>query len=242
MKRTGTCPIAFVAVSELAVAKGRPASFAFCANVCIVRFLSVLLLTLFFAGAHLLSQTSVTTWHYDNARTSANTSETMLAPSNVNRAGFGKLTTLPVDGFVVANPLYLPGVNVLGQGVHNIVYVATLHDSVYAFDADSTNNAPLWMTSILNYSPAGATSVPSSVKKDSNTTGWTEVGIVSTPVIDPTTGTLYLVAETYESGSVVHRLHALDVSSGVEIPGGPITIAATFTLNGSRPHSWICIR
>ena len=218
--------------TELAAAKWRPASFAFCANFRIVRFLSVLLLTLFFARVHLLAQTSVTTWHYDNARTSANTSETVLTPSNVNSASFGKLTTLPVDGFVVANPLYLPGVNVLGQGVHNIVYVATLHDSVYAFDADSTNKSPLWMTSILNYSPAGATSVPSSVKKDSNTTGWTEVGIVSTPVIDPTTGTLYLVAETYENGSVVHRLHALDVTSGVEIPGGPITIAATFTLNG----------
>src|SRR5437870_445149 len=218
--------------TELAAAKWRPASFAFCANFRIVRFLSVLLLTLFLARVHLLAQTSVTTWHYDNARTSANTSETVLTPSNVNSASFGKLTTLPVDGFVVANPLYLPGVNVLGQGVHNIVYVATLHDSVYAFDADSINNPPLWMTSILNYSPAGATSVPSSVKRDSNTTGWTEVGIVSTPVIDPTTGTLYLVAETYENGSVVHRLHALDVTSGVEIPGGPITIAATFTLNG----------
>ena len=218
--------------TELAAAKWWPASFAFCANFRIARFLSVLLLTLFFARVHLLAQTSVTTWHYDNARTSANTSETVLTPSNVNSASFGKLTTLPVDGFVVANPLYLPGVNVLGQGVHNIVYVATLHDSVYAFDADSTNKSPLWMTSILNYSPAGATSVPSSVKKDSNTTGWTEVGIVSTPVIDPTTGTLYLVAETYENGSVVHRLHALDVTSGVEIPGGPITIAATFTLNG----------
>jgi len=218
--------------TELAAAKWWPASFAFCANFRIARFLSVLLLTLFFARVHLLAQTSVTTWHYDNARTSANTSETVLTPSNVNSASFGKLTTLPVDGFVVANPLYLPGVNVLGQGVHNIVYVATLHDSVYAFDADSINNPPLWMTSILNYSPAGATSVPSSVKRDSNTTGWTEVGIVSTPVIDPTTGTLYLVAETYENGSVVHRLHALDVTSGVEIPGGPITIAATFTLNG----------
>src|SRR6266566_4225100 len=218
--------------TELAAAKWRPASFAFCANFRIVRFLSVLLLTLFFARVHLLAQTSVTTWHYDNARTSANTSETVLTPSNVNSASFGKLTTLPVDGFVVANPLYLPGVNVLGQGVHNIVYVATLHDSVYAFDADSTNSSPLWMTSILNYSPAGATSVPASVKRASTTTGWTEVGIVSTPVIDPATGTLYLVAETYENGSVVHRLHALDVTSGVEIAGAPITIAASFTLNG----------
>ncbi|PYV68491.1 MAG: hypothetical protein DMG97_24660, partial [Acidobacteria bacterium] len=148
--------------TELAAAKWRPASFAFCANFRIVRFL--LLLTLFFARVHMLAQTSVITWHYENERTSANTSETVLTPSNVNSAGFGKLTTLPVDGFVVGHPLYLPSVNVLGQGVHNVVYVATMHDSVYAFDADSANTSPLWMTSILTYSPAGATSVPATVK------------------------------------------------------------------------------
>src|SRR5438132_7512861 len=175
--------------TELPAAKWRPTSFAFCANFRTVRFLSVLL-TLFFARVYLLAQTSVTTWHYDNARTSANTSETVLTPSNLNRASFGKLATLPVDGFVVGHPLYLPGVNVLGKGVHNVVYVATMHDSVYAFDADSANTSPLWMTSIFTYSPAGATSIPSTVKKDSGI-GWTEVGIVSTPVIDPVTGTLY---------------------------------------------------
>src|SRR5207302_892800 len=82
-------------------------------------------------------------------------------------------------------------------------------------------------------SPAGATSVPATVKKDSGTTGWAEVGIVSTPVIDPVTGTLYLVAETYEHGNVIHRLHALDVTSGLEKFGGPTTITATYTLNGT---------
>src|SRR5438477_1375779 len=111
-----TCEI----TTELAAPKWRAASFAFCANFRIVRFLSVLLLTLLFARVHLLAQTSVTTWHYDNARTSANTSETVLTPSNINNASFGKLSAFPVDGFVVANPLYLHGVNVLGQGVHNI--------------------------------------------------------------------------------------------------------------------------
>src|SRR2546426_6600270 len=156
--------------TELAAAKWWPASFAFCANFRIARFLSVLLLTLFFARVHLLAQTSVTTWHYDNARTSANTSETVLTPSNVNSASFGKLFTQPVDGFVVGHPLYLPSVNLPGQGVHNVVYVATMHDSVYAFDADNANAAPLWMTSILSYSAAGATTVPSSVKRNANTT------------------------------------------------------------------------
>jgi hypothetical protein len=138
-----------------------------------------------------------------------------------------------VDGFVVAQPLYLGGVYISGQGVHNVLYVVTLHDSVYAFDADSNNPSPLWMTSILTYSPAGAQSVPASVKQNATTTGWSEVGIVSTPVIDPSTGTLYLVAETYEGGNVVHRLHALDVTTGLETLGGPTTIAASYTLNGT---------
>src|ERR1700680_5217464 len=120
----------------------------------------------FITSADLLAQTTVTTWHYNNALTSAKTTETILTPANVNGAGFGKLFTQPVDGFVVGHPLYLPSVNLPGQGVHNIVYVATMHDSVYAFDADNANAPPLWMTSILSYSAAGATSVPSSVKRN----------------------------------------------------------------------------
>jgi hypothetical protein len=176
--------------------------------------------------------TGVTTWHYDNARTGANIGETTLTPSNVNSASFGLLATFPVDGFVVGQPLYLSGVNISGS-VHNVVYVTTMHDSVYAFDADSTNTTPLWMTSILNYSPAGATSVPATVTRSTATTKWTEVGIVSTPVIDPSAGILYLVAETYENGAVVHRLHALDVASGQEVLGGPTTIVASYTLNGT---------
>jgi hypothetical protein len=179
-----------------------------------------------------LGQLPVTTWHYDNARTSADRWETTLTPANVNSAGFGKLATKPVDGFIVGHPLYLPSLNLPGQGVHNVVFVATLHDTVYAFDADTADPTPLWMTSILNYSPAGATSVPASVKKSATTTAWSEVGIVSTPAIDPATNILYLVAETYENGSVVHRLHALDATTGQEIPGGPTLIAATYTLNG----------
>jgi hypothetical protein len=179
-----------------------------------------------------LGQLPVTTWHYDNARTSANTWETILTPSNVNSASFGKRFTQPVDGFVVGHPLYLPSVTISGQGVYNVVYAATMHDSVYAFDADNANAPPLWVTSILSYSPAGATSVPATVKRNAGTTGWTELGIISTPVIDPVTNTLYLVAETYENLNVVHRLHALDVTTGLEKFGGPTTIAASYTVNG----------
>ncbi len=192
-------------------------------------FTAVLLLL----GAGLsFAQTPVTTWHYDNARTSANTTETVLTPANVMPTSFGKLFSEPVDGIVSAQPLYLPGVVIPGQGTHNVVYVATQHDSVYAFDADHSSSSPLWMTSLLTYSPAGATSVPATVQKNGGTTGWTEVGIISTPVIDPVSGTIYLVAETYENAQVVHRLHALDVTTGLEKLGGPTTIAATYTLNG----------
>ena len=193
--------------------------------VAFVIFLSIL-------ARSLWGQTAVTTWHYDNARTAANTSETLLKPANVNFHTFGKLFTQPVDGFIVGHPLYLPGITIPGQGTHNVVYVATMHDTVYAFDADTPNVPPLWMTSILTYSPAGATPVPVSVKKGSGVTGWTEVGIISTPAIDTKSGTLYLVAETYENSNVVHRLHALDVATGQEKFGGPATISATYTLNG----------
>ena len=180
----------------------------------------------------LMAQTSVVTWHYDNSRSSANSSETQLTPANVNSVSFGRLSVKPVDGLVVGNPLYLPNVNIPGVGIRNVVYVVTLHDSVYAFDADSTATTPLWMTSILSLSPAGATPTPTTVKGGRPTTAWTEVGIVSTPVIDAVGGTIYLVAETYESGAVRHRLHALDVTTGQEKLGGPVLISASYTYNG----------
>ena len=105
-------------ITELAAATRWRVSFTFCANSRRVAFLSVLLLTLFIAQLHLLAQTSVTTWHYDNARTSANTSETTLTLSNVNSTRFGKLFTYPVDGIIVGQPLYLPNVSIPGQGRH----------------------------------------------------------------------------------------------------------------------------
>src|SRR5215468_5575207 len=188
-------------------------------SLCVVPFRSV-------------AQKSILTWHYDNLRSGANTKEVILTPGNVNYKTFGKLSTKPVDGYVVAQPLYVPRLNIAGQGSHNVVFVATMHDSVYAFDADDTSTTPLWYTSIFTYSPPGATTVPATVKMNARTTGWTELGIVSTPVIDLASRTLYLVAETYENSQVVHRLHTLDITSGVEKLVGPTTIAATYTYNG----------
>ena len=202
------------------------------ADVCTRGIILLVLLMYFLAGTHLLAQTPVTTWHYDNQRTSQNITESVLTPQNVNSQTFGKLFTQPVDGYIVGHPLYLPGLSILGKGTYNVVFVATMHDSVYAFDADNPNTEPLWVTSLLSYSPAGATTVPTSVQKNGGTTGWVEVGVISTPVIDPNSGILYLVAETYEGGKVIHRLHALDVTTGQEALGGPTTITATYDLNG----------
>lgn len=180
------------------------------------------------------AQVAVTTWHYDNARSGANPNETILTPQNVSSQGFGQLFEQPVDGAVIGQALYLPGVTIPGAGVHNVVYAATMHDSVYAFDADSatgSNAIPLWHTSFL---VNGATSVPIALQGCGATTKWTEVGIVSTPVLDPASGTLYVVAKTYENSAFVHRLHALDVTTGLEKTGSPVVISANYPFSGKN--------
>ena len=180
-----------------------------------------------------LSQVSVVTYHNDNARSGLNPNETLLTPANVNKNQFGKLFTQPVDGIIVGQPLYMPGVAIPGAGVHNVVYVATQHDSVYAFDADNNlgaNAAPLWQVSFINPS-AGITTVPINLQGCGGVTVFTELGITSTPVIDPSSGTLYVVAKTDENGAFVHRLHAVDIATGQERPASPIVITGSFTAN-----------
>ena len=140
------------------------------------------------------SQTNVTTYHNDISRTGANTSETVLAPLNVNSTTFGKLFSHSVDGQVYAQPLYVAGVT-LGAGTkHNVIFVATEHDSVYAFDADTNTGAnanPLWQISLLDAAhgaTAGATTEPSTDVGNAALTP--EIGITATPVIDTTTNTI----------------------------------------------------
>ena len=183
------------------------------------------------AGINGFGQRSVLTWHYNNMRWGANLRETILTPSNVVWTQFGKLFSQPVDGAIVGQALYLPNVSVPNKGIHNVVYVATMNDSVYAFDADNnagTNAFPLWKTRVL---PSGATPVPISVQRGGGTTGWTEVGVVSTPVIDPATGILYVVAKDYLNGIVSNRLWGLSVSTGAK-KFAPVPISATFTSGG----------
>jgi hypothetical protein len=174
---------------------------------------------------------SVTTQHNDNNRSGANLQETILRTNNVNVKSFGKQFELTVDGHVYAQPLYLPGVNVAGVGPLNVLYVATMHNSVYAFDADNTSGPrPLWRRSMG----------PSVALPDPNIGGGVnyrdiqiEIGIVSTPVISLDQQAIYVVAATKESGNYFHRLHALDLRSGAEMFGGPRMIAATVLGTGA---------
>ena len=167
----------------------------------------------------------VPTYHNDNSRTGQNTLETQLTPDNVNAAHFGKLYSFPVDGYVYAQPLYMPQVAIPGNGIHNLVFVATQHDSVYAFDPDSPAPEPLWHVNFLR-PDAGITTLSSA---DVNATDIVpEIGITSTPVIDVNSNTLYVVAATKENGTFYHRLHALDITSGAEKFGGPRAIQATY--------------
>jgi hypothetical protein len=169
----------------------------------------------------------VTTFKNDIARTGQYLTETTLTPANVNSSSFGLLHNTAVDGKVDAQPLYLSQLAVNG-GTHNVVFVATEHDSVYAIDADS--GSPLWQVSLL------ASGETLSGNQGCNQVT-PEIGITSTPVIDRTAGphgALYVVAMSLDKSSNYHqRLHALDVTTGAELPGSPTEIAATFTFNGN---------
>jgi hypothetical protein len=171
---------------------------------------------------------NVVTWHNDISRTGQNLKETSLTLTNVTSSKFGKKVALSVDGQIFAQPLYVGNVAVKNQGTHNVVYVATENDSVYAFDAAGSPTTPLWHSS---FTSATAVAVPC------GDTGVCEIspviGITGTPVIDTTTKTLYVVAFTKENGNYVQRLHALDITSGAEKFGGPVVIAATFAGSGS---------
>lgn len=183
-------------------------------------------------NAAITSNIDVVTYHYDNLRTGQNLNETILTPTNVNSAKFGKLGAFAVDGRVDAQPLYLSAVSIPNAGTKNVLYVATEHGSVYAFDADSINGSTgafLWKTSVLG---SGETS------SDDRGCGQVtpEIGVTATPVIDRTRGphgAIYVVSMSKNSsGSYFHRVHALDLTTGAELFGGPTLVQATYPGTG----------
>ena len=169
----------------------------------------------------MLAQISVTTVNYDNNRTNTNLQETVLSASNVTPSTFGKLYTYPVDGYIYTQPLYVAGLTLPAGRTVNAVFVATMHNTVYAFDADAERdrvNPVLWS---LNLGP----SVPAANYGTRDIDP--EVGILSTPALDLNTNTLYVVANTLEAdGKYYYRIHALDLATGAEKFGGPAAIQA----------------
>lgn len=169
-----------------------------------------------------------TTYHYDNARDGLNAKEAALTPANINSSAFGKINFFKTDGKVDAEPLYLSQFTINGA-VHNVLYVASEHDSAYAFDADT--GAILWQISTLK---SGETT------SDDHGCGQIspEIGITSTAVIDRALGALFVVAMSKDQGGAYHqRLHALNLATGAEMEGGPVEITASYPGSGYGSQS-----
>lgn len=190
---------------------------------------------LFLALAVAASTAQVTTSQYDNSRTGATLHEKTLNPRNVNPRQFGRIGAFGVDGPVYAQPLFLPSVEIPGKGTHDVLYVVTEHDSVYAFDANQPGTPPLWKVSFLDsnrgISPLSQDDVQCPFIRP-------EVGITSTPVIDLKTGTLYALARTtirhrLSGNEYFQHLHALAITNGVEKFGGPKLISASVPGKGA---------
>jgi len=191
----------------------------------------------------------VFTYHNNLNRDGTNTQEYALSSTTMTTSTFGKLFSCPVDGAVYTQPLWVPGVNIPSgpnSGVHNVIYVATQHDSVYAFDADASPCVQLWQVNLLDMAHGGMTGEQPVAWNDvGNCLGdiYPEVGVTGTPVIDPLTDTIYLVSASevpggssghcsVSLGGFLHRLHALDITTGNEKFMAPVTIAAQVAGNG----------
>jgi hypothetical protein len=171
--------------------------------------------------------TSVLTYHNDNARTGQYTAETTLTPANVNSTSFGKVFSQTVDSYVYAQPLFVPDLTISGQ-THDVVIVVTENNSVYAFDADAAGPV-LWHTNV-------GTALSDS-ELDDTTDLVPGAGITGTPVIDPTSETMYLVSLTKDSTGAHHRLHAIDLTTGGDKPGSPVEVSPTVTGTGANSQN-----
>ncbi len=189
------------------------------------------------ASAVSQNKIGVFTQQYNPARTGANRNETKLTLKNVNSTSFGKVFSYSVDGQIYAQPLYVYGVNIPGKGKHNVVYVETQFDSVYAFDADGLVSTPLWQDSFIDLAH-GVEPVPCGTDgagSDISCGVYPYYGITGTPVIDPSTNTMYLVARTFNvnTNTGYQTLHALDIATGAEKFGGPVQISGSVPGSGS---------
>jgi hypothetical protein len=184
----------------------------------------------------------VLTSRNDLARTGQNLNETILNTFNVSPGTFGKIFSYTVDGQIYGQPLYVPNVNIPGQGTHNVIYVTTQLDSVYAFDADGLTSVPLWQDSFIDLSQ-GIEPVPCEVVgvDDEACSVYPYSGITGTPVIDPSTNTMYLVARTYQPSTKTgyQYLHALDITTGEENFGGPVAIQGSVPGTGKGSQNGI---
>jgi len=175
------------------------------------------------ASVTLSGTTSITTWHVDTNRSGLNSQEATLTPANVNASSFGKLFSCPVDGYVYGAPLIFSN-QIINGAQHNVLYVATENDSVYAYDADTCGGGtPLWKVSLLQ---SGETPLADKAILP-------YAGVTSTPVIDPTSGTLYVVSTEQSSSGGTFRLSALNVITGAQKFGGPVTIDASVAATNS---------
>ncbi len=182
-----------------------------------------------------VTRVPVLTYHYDNTRQGWNSNETALSPANVNTASFGKLFTYAVDGYVYAQPLIVTNLTIPGRGVRDVVFVATEHDSIFAFDANSNGDASgglLWKTNVGISAVSPSTEYGLRYHGVGNLDMVPEEGMTGAPVIDLATGTLFVDAFTREvvagiSTNYYHRIHALNITNGMEQPYSPVVVAAT---------------
>jgi hypothetical protein len=182
----------------------------------------------------------VYTYHDDAARDGANTHEYALTPATVGTATFGKLFSCAVDGAIYAQPLWVANQSI-GGARHNVVFVATAHDGLYAFDADTSPCQALWQVSLIDANhgaTAGEVPVPNGPTGYKVGVGYgnisPEVGVIGTPVIDPGSAALYVVSKSMNAGgtSFYQRLHAIDLATGNERSGSPMSISGGYPLAG----------
>lgn len=196
------------------------------------KLLLVILLPSFLSWQKMNAQVNVLTQHNDKARTGANLNEISLNINNVVPYSFGKLFEYPVTGHIYAQPLYVRGLDIPGKGIRNVLFIATMHNDVYAFDADDPAQAstPLWK---VNLGPSVAMPDPNIGKACGNYNDIkNEIGILSTPFIDLPSKTIWLVAKTKEGGQYIDRIYALDITTGAEKNGSPKIILGSVSGNG----------